>query len=374
MKKITPYFSNNRLSENSKRSFSKSNKLSESMTIDDMKEIFTDRDIAKAISKAVNNGSVILIGQERGNQLVPTIEDVCDNTLELDSVEVSCRELRENRNIIDELYNETAELVVITDLEIADPRMLSLIASYIDGREGNAVVCTTTNPEALLNSPIISFDEALFYVPQYDKMSYYNDELDESVSQRFAKYRKLYEEESMNEDDDKSSDDNSNSDDNSSDDNSSDDNSNSDDDSNDDNADDNKDSEDDTVDVPMTAVVLTVKKEDADKCKDELIEAGISEDNIEIIEGEEDDEDSQIKVDADSVKELKDYLAGKGIDLEEKIGGEIIDDEEDSSDEDNKSEDDNASDEDNKSEEDQDFDDLFGDDFFSDDEESSDEK
>ena len=85
---------------------------------------------------------------------------------------------------------------------------------------------------------------------------------------------------------------------------------------------------DDTEDVPMTAVLLTVNKDDADKCKDEMIDAGIAEDDIEILDAEDDEDTVKIKVDVNSVHELKDYLSGKGIDLEEKIGGEIIDDEE----------------------------------------------
>lgn len=89
--------------------------------------------------------------------------------------------------------------------------------------------------------------------------------------------------------------------------------------------DDKKDSEDE--DIPMTAVVLTVKHDDGVKLKDELVEAGIPEDDIDVIEGE-DDEDDKVKVDANSIIELKDFLKEKkDIDLEEKLGGEIIDDE-----------------------------------------------
>ena len=48
---------------------------------------------------------------------------------------------------------------------------------------------------------------------------------------------------------------------------------------------DDKDADaDDTEDVPMTAVLLTVNKDDADKCKDEMIDAGIAEDDIEILD------------------------------------------------------------------------------------------
>ena len=121
----------------------------------------------------------------------------------------------------------------------------------------------------------------------------------------------------------------------------------------------------------MTAVLLTVNKDDADKCKDEMIDAGIAEDDIEILDAE-DDEDTdtvKIKVDVNSVHELKDYLSGKGIDLEEKIGGEIIDDEED------KEKEDDSATEDGEKKKDDDEDDPFGDmdlgDIFGDDDEGA---
>ena len=129
---------------------------------------------------------------------------------------------------------------------------------------------------------------------------------------------------------------------------------------------DDKDADaDDTEDVPMTAVLLTVNNDDADKCKDEMIDAGIAEDDIEILDAEEDEDTVKIKVDVNSVHELKDYLSGKGIDLEEKIGGEIIDDEEGEE----KKDDDAAKDDKEKKDGDEDdpfsdmdFGDIFGDD------------
>ena len=130
---------------------------------------------------------------------------------------------------------------------------------------------------------------------------------------------------------------------------------------------DDKDADaDDTEDVPMTAVLLTVNKDDADKCKDEMIDAGIAEDDIEILDAEDDEDTVKIKVDVNSVHELKDYLSGKGIDLEEKIGGEIIDDEEGEGTE--KKDDDSAEDGGEKKDDeddpfgDMDFGDIFGDD------------
>ena len=122
---------------------------------------------------------------------------------------------------------------------------------------------------------------------------------------------------------------------------------------------------DDTEDVPMTAVLLTVNKDDADKCKDEMIDAGIAEDDIEILDAEDDEDTVKIKVDVNSVHEPKDYLSGKGIDLEEKIGGEIIDDEEGEEKEDDAAAEDGEEKKDSDEEDsfaDMDFGDIFGDD------------
>lgn len=192
----------------------------------------------------------------------------------------------------------------------------------------------------------------------------------ESVSSKFAKYRKIYEaasdvlnEKGKDEDDDYSDifgdDEDKPAD-------------NGDKEDNDEKGGEKEDKDadaDDTEDVPMTAVLLTVNKEDADKCKDEMIDAGIAEDDIEILDAEEDEDTVKIKVDVNSVHELKDYLSGKGIDLEEKIGGEIIDDEE------GEEKKDDAAAEDGKEKKDGDEDDSFDDidfgDIFGDDEEGA---
>ena len=179
----------------------------------------------------------------------------------------------------------------------------------------------------------------------------------ESVSSKFAKYRKLYEDASdvLNEkgeekeddysdifgDEDKPADKGDKDTE----------------DKEDDKEEDKNADGDDTEDVPMTAVLLTVNKDYADKCKDEMIDAGIAEEDIEILDAE-DDEDTdtvKIKVDVNSVHELKDQLSGKGIDLEEKIGGEIIDDEED------KEKEDDSATEDGEKKKDDDEDDPFSD-------------
>ena len=166
----------------------------------------------------------------------------------------------------------------------------------------------------------------------------------ESVAERFAKLRRMFESEDDDSDDSDDSDDDTDDDsDNKSDD------------------DDSDDSDDKDQDEEMKAVIITVKKGDEDKCKDELIDAGVDEDDIEILDSDDDDDNVDIRIDVNSVMELKDYLEKKGIDLEEEIGGEIVsdDDEDDSDDDENK---------DGDKEEDFDFDDL-GDIFGADDEE-----
>lgn len=150
----------------------------------------------------------------------------------------------------------------------------------------------------------------------------------ESVSTRFSKLREMFESAGLNEEDeDEKSDDDEKKD---SGDEKSDDSKEGDDEKSDDKK---KDSDDDDEEKEMKAIVITVKKGDEDKCKDELIEAGVADEDIEILDGEEDDENVDIRIDVNSVFELKDYLEKKGIDLEEEIGGEIVDDSDDSDDE-----------------------------------------
>jgi hypothetical protein len=114
----------------------------------------------------------------------------------------------------------------------------------------------------------------------------------------------------------------------------------------------------------MKAVIITVKKGDEDKCKDELIDAGISEDDIEILEADEDDDNIDIRIDVNAVMELKDYLSKKGIDLEEEIGGEIV------SDEDSENDNEENDDENKEGDDEEEFDfDNLGDIFGAEDEE-----
>jgi len=179
-------------------------------------------------------------------------------------------------------------------------------------------------------------------------------EQNESVAERFSKLRKMFESdeedsEESNDSDDKSDDSNDNSDDKEGDDKEGD-------------EEDNKEESSDDEDETMKAVIITVKKGDEDKCKDEMINAGIAEDDIEILDSDEDAENVEIRIDVNSIMELKDYLAKKGVDLEEEIGGEIVDDSDEDSD---KEGDEENGDDENKEGDEEDFDfdnlgDLFG--------------
>ena len=181
---------------------------------------------------------------------------------------------------------------------------------------------------------------------------YKKEDTNESVAERFAKLRKMFESDCVTEDEDEDKDNGKEG---------------SKEDSKakeagekeDDSENDTNDEED--QDEDMKAVIISVKKGDEDKCKDELIDAGISEDDIEILDADEDAENIDIRIDVNAVMELKDYLAKKGIDLEEEIGGEIVGDDEESEDsEDKENDEENAE---GEGDEDFDFDnlgDIFG--------------
>ena len=183
------------------------------------------------------------------------------------------------------------------------------------------------------------------------------EDANESVAERFARLRKMFESEGVTEDEDEDKD---NGEEGSEEDSEAKEAGEKEDDSENDTKDeDNKDEED--QDEDMKAVIISVKKGDEDKCKDELIDAGISEDDIEILDADEDAENIDIRIDVNAVMELKDYLAKKGIDLEEEIGGEIVSDDEESEDsEDKENDEENAE---GEGDEDFDFDnlgDIFG--------------
>ena len=182
-----------------------------------------------------------------------------------------------------------------------------------------------------------------------------NNEKEEenSVASRFAKYRKLYEEESMTEDDTVTEDDVVTEDDEDTEDkDEKEENTEEKEDEKEEDKDEKKDDEEEEEEQDeLTAVIIEVAKGDEDKAKDELIEAGVDEDDIEILsndeeesedkeeeqneddeetkdEDEDKDETVKIKIAVDSFDALKEYLEGKGFDLEEELGGEIVSDDE----------------------------------------------
>ena len=258
------------------------------------------------------------------------------------------------------LYQWICNYTNITSLKEIEEKVAPGLSSLLDDNDIDDI-----DDDAASDDDIIPFPDDEDDLDDLPEEGDFDEEMDkivgESVSSKFAKYRKLYEDasdvlnEKGEEDDDFSDifgDDEAA-------------------DKGDEDTEDKEDKDadsDDTEDVPMTAVLLTVNKEDADKCKDEMIDAGIAEDDIEILDAEDDEDTVKIKIDVNSVHELKDYLSGKGIDLEEKIGGEIIDDEEgEKKDKDDKSKDDKEK---KDGDEEDSFDDIDFGDIFGDDEES----
>ena len=262
------------------------------------------------------------------------------------------------------LYQWICNYTNITSLKEIEEKVAPGLSSLLDDND--------IDDDAASDDDIIPFPDDEDDLDDLPEEGDFDEEMDkivgESVSSKFAKYRKLYEDASdvLNEKGEDEDDDFS--------DIFGDDDSNEPSDKGDEDSEGKEDKEDkdadsdDTEDVPMTAVLLTVNKEDADKCKDEMIDAGIAEDDIEILDAEDDEDTVKIKIDVNSVHELKDYLSGKGIDLEEKIGGEIIDDEEgEKKDKDDKSKDDKEK---KDGDEEDSFDDIDFGDIFGDDEES----
>ena len=262
------------------------------------------------------------------------------------------------------LYQWICNYTNITSLKEIEEKVAPGLSSLLDDNDIDDI-----DDDAASDDDIIPFPDDEDDLDDLPEKGDFDEEMDkivgESVSSKFAKYRKLYEDASdvLNEKGEDEDDDFSDifGDDEEAD-------------KGDEDTEGKEDKEDkdadseDTEDVPMTAVLLTVNKEDADKCKDEMIDAGIAEDDIEILDAEEGEDTVKIKIDVNSVHELKDYLSGKGIDLEEKIGGEIIDDEEgEKKDKDDKSKDDKEK---KDGDEEDSFDDIDFGDIFGDDEES----
>lgn len=330
---------------------SKRGKLYESFTIDDIldnarAELHNETELRKAIFSP--NPKPIAVWEYRGTR---TAQDIVNlfNDAGIDIAYVSGKTLaaaNADFSLDDSWYNDE-KFVLIDDFtfgRIGDVEELIEDAANIDEVTIILVGKIDSDNSELLSSEALSLLANFVYTPYYDRQTAVidDDEAYESVAEKFAKYRKLYESEDDDSSDEGSSDDSS-----------------SDEDETEDKKGDEGSDDEETEDVPMTAIVLTVKKDDVDKCKEELVDAGIPEDAITEVDTEEDDENGKLKVDADYALELKDYLKGKGIDLEEKIGGEIIDDSTEDSDDDGDKE--KKKDDKEGSEEGGDFDAEFGD-------------
>lgn len=330
---------------------SKRGKLYESFTIDDILdnarvELHNETELRKAVFSP--NPKPIAVWEYRGTR---TAQDIVNlfNDAGIDIAYVSGKTLataNADFSLDDSWYNDE-KFVLIDDFtfgRIGDVEELIEDAANIDEVTIILVGKIDSDNSELLSSEALSLLANFVYTPHYDRQTAVidDDEAYESVAEKFAKYRKLYESEDDDSSDEGSSDDSS-----------------SDEDETEDKKGDEGSDDEETENVPMTAIVLTVKKDDVDKCKEELVDAGIPEDAITEVDTEEDDETGKLKVDADYALELKDYLKGKGIDLEEKIGGEIIDDSTEDSDDGGDKE--KKKDDKEGSEEGGDFDAEFGD-------------
>lgn len=120
------------------------------------------------------------------------------------------------------------------------------------------------------------------------------------------------------------------------------------------------DNKDEYEDVEMKAVVLTVLKKNVETVKSAMVEAGVSEDDINVDEMDDDasdDDKVDIRVDVNSIDALKTYLESVGINLEEELDGEIVSNNDEPAEE---TEDDSTDTDDNADgESDEEFDDLF---------------
>ena len=289
----------------------------------------------------------IAIWEFTGNFCAREIEKICD-AAGLDYCSVSAKTLRGS---IKDIY-DNEKFIIVDDFTYGQPGAVEdLIFDLVDLSRVTQVVCVgkisnNRNNDIFVDDLCTEFNNFVYSTADDtddDNVAY------ESVSDKFAKYRKLYEAEDSDDDSSDEAGDGEGTE-------------NSDEEGKDKSKDGDDNSEDeDTEDVPMTAIVLTVKKDDVDKCKEELVDAGIPEDAITEVDTEDDDENGKLKVDADYALELKDYLKGKGIDLEEKIGGEIIDDSAEDSEEGKGEEGDDKSSEEGKGDAAVDFDSEFGD-------------
>lgn len=176
------------------------------------------------------------------------------------------------------------------------------------------------------------------------------EEVKESLRSRFARNRRIFEaEETANEDDaeddteeDTSVEDTTNDD-------------------SEEETTDNDNTEDSTEeefdDVDVKAITLKVLNKNVDKLKDALIEAGVEEEDIEVVDNEdaEDDDEVGIKVDVNSFDALKTYCESIGINLEEELGGEVVSDDEFDKDEESEEDNETSTEEDGDEEDDDNF-------------------
>lgn len=344
----------------------------DSVIVNAKREIRTDVELESAIFSG--KGTPVAIWEFKGNRCAEAIEKILDEK-EIDYCSVNMRSLSGDVvKRINEIYDGETVLI-IDEFTFGTPDDFAGLMDIVEmGRDIDvlkAIICIgiidQKNNEKYADEIIDNFKN-LLYSPDYSRLKSVEiapddeEEAYESVAEKFARYRKLYESES-DEDDEKASADESDTDteegaeekDKADEEPTKDDVS----------VDDSDTAEEETEDVPMTAIVLTVKKDDVSKCKEELVDAGIPEDAItEIEEDDEESENGKIKVDADYALELKDYLAGKGIDLEEKIGGEIIDDtvkDEEPGEDDGDSEESKDGEDEGELDFDKEFGDIFGD-------------
>lgn len=300
------------------------------------------------------------IEEQIESYLNATIEDISNEFLAVSGEEIDANFINSAlRGTGDENFDNITTIFV-ANAGSADVSVLSklgieykviAVASYTDAEEmeetcnilSNAYECFDCSDTAdLLSGKDKNFDmdydnDDDYYDDDYYDDSYSLDDLCESVSSRFAKYARLYED--LNEDDDTdNTDDADNSD-----------------------KDNDNDSDDDVEDVDVSAVVVTVNKDDVDKCKDELIDAGVSEDDIEVLDDDNEDSDNtDIKIDVNSIVEVKDWIEnkkGEGA-FKDLTGIEIVDSDDDSDSDDDK-DDGNKSNSDELSDDDFDFGDIF---------------
>ena len=290
----------------------------------------------------------IAIWEFAGNFCAREIENLCD-AAGFDYCSVSAKSLRGS---IKDIYNDE-KFIIVDDFTYGQTGAVEdLIFDLVDLSKTAQVICIgkisdNRNNDIFVDDLCAEFNNYVYSTADdIDNVAY------ESVSDKFAKYRKLYEAEDSDDDSSDEAGDGENTEDLDKEDKEGKDASKEDDDNSEDK---------ETEDVPMTAIVLTIKKDDVDKCKEELVDAGIPEDAITEVDTEDDDENGKLKVDADYALELKDYLKGKGIDLEEKIGGEIIDDSAEDSDKGEGKEGDDKPSEEGKDDGETDFDSEFGD-------------